>query len=241
VTPVEFSVMFMLGLVSSLHCVQMCGPIVISYSVAVESLTKPPRAVSAPLLLHHLAYNSGRILTYSTLGAVAGAVGHSMSVMGRLAGLSHAVAITCGAAMIVVGIAMLGVIPSRLLGNRLFRIPASLLQRAGKLISAPGVSKRFFLGLALGFLPCGLIYAALMKAMATGSVASGAATMFAFGLGTAASLLAIGTFSSAIRLRLNRWGSQLAAVGVTLMGALLVWRGTMPAMQMMEHHMHAGH
>lgn len=234
--------MLMLGLVGSLHCVQMCGPIVLSYSVSLESLKNDSQAVSVPSLVrNHLAYNAGRILTYSGLGALAGIAGRTMGWIGRLAGFSHALALSTGTAMILVGIVMLGVIPSRFLGSRLLRIPSFVLRRICGLLSEPASANRFFLGLTLGFLPCGLIYAALLKAMGTGSSVSGAATMFAFGLGTAASLFALGLFSSALRLRLNRWGSQLAAVGITLMGVLLVWRGTMPGMQMMEHHMHAHH
>jgi len=240
VNSVEFGVMFMLGLLSSLHCVQMCGPIVLSYSVAVSEFKK---GVSpAPILLrNHLAYNAGRILTYATLGAVAGIAGKTLGLLGRLAGLSHIGAIVAGALMMVVGISMLGIIPSSALTSRLFRIPSSLLRRAGKLLSAPGSGNRFLLGLALGFLPCGLIYAALLKAMSTGSALAGAGTMLVFGLGTAGALLALGMFSSAIRIRLNRWGSQLAAVGVTLMGFFLIWRGSMAGMLMMGSHMHAHH
>ena len=65
--------------------------------------------------------------------------------------------------------------------------------------------------------------------------------MLAFGLGTAGALLALGIFSSAVRMRLNRWGGQLAAVGVTLLGVLLVWRGIMPEMLIMGGHMHGHH
>jgi len=243
VTPLEFGVMFMLGLVSSLHCVQMCGPIVLSYSVALGDLKKAASSGSpvAPLLANHVAYNAGRILTYSVLGAVAGVAGGTLGLLGRLAGLTHVLAIVSGGLMIVVGISMLGVIPASLLGSSLFRIPSSFLRRAGKLLSAPGSGNRFALGLALGFLPCGLIYAALFKAMATGSPIAGAASMLAFGLGTAGSLVALGMFSSAIRMRLNRFGSQLAAAAITLMGLLLVWRGTMPGMLLMEGHMHGHH
>ena len=240
-TPVDFSVMFMLGLVSSLHCVQMCGPIVLSYSIALESLTHSSgRTVVPGLLGNHLAYNFGRILTYSALGAIAGLAGQTMSLLGRVSGLTHTLAIVAGVSMIVVGIAMLGVIPANGLANRALRVPSSFLQNAGKLMSAQGVARRFMLGLMLGFLPCGLIYAALLKAMATGSPVPGAVSMLAFGLGTAGSLLALGMLSSSIRMQLNRWGSQLAAVGITVMGVLLVWRGTMPGM-MMEHHMHGQH
>ncbi len=242
-TELEFGVMFTLGLVSSLHCVQMCGPIVLSYSVALESLrNRAPEASSvSPLLYNHLAYNAGRILTYSALGAVAGVAGGTLGLLGRLAGFSHVLAIVSGGLMIVVGISMLGIVPASLLGASLFRIPSLFLRRVGRLLSAPGSGNRFLLGLTLGLLPCGLIYAALLKAMATGSALAGAATMLAFGLGTAGALLALGMFSSAIRMRLNRWGSQLAAVGVTMMGILLVWRGTLPGTLMMGGHMHGHH
>jgi len=247
-TPLEFGLMFVLGLVSSLHCVQMCGPIVLSYSVAVSELTGSELTKSASsgssvtwLLRNHLAYNAGRILTYAALGAVAGIAGGTLGLLGRLAGFTHTIAVVSGTLMIVAGIAMLGVIPARVLGSNLLRIPSAFLRRVGRLISAAGVGNRFLLGLALGFLPCGLIYAALLKAMATASAVGGACSMLAFGFGTAGALLALGVFSSAIRMRDNRWGSQLAAAGVTLMGILLVWRGTMPGMLMLGGHMHAHH
>jgi len=239
VTAIEFGVMFGLGLVSSLHCVQMCGPIVLSYSVALESLTSGNKQF-APLLGNHLAYNAGRILTYSALGAAFGFAGQAMGLLSRMAGFSHTLAIVSGALMIVVGLSMLGLVPSNLLAQKVLRIPTLFLRKVGTLLSARGTRNRFFLGAALGFLPCGLIYAALLKAMATGSWLAGALTMLAFGLGTAGALIVLGVFSSALRLRLNRWGSQIAAAGVTLMGAFLVWRGTMPAM-LVEHHMHAHH
>ena len=239
-TPLEFGLMFMLGLVSSLHCVQMCGPIVLSYSVAVSQLQKDASSVPT-LLQNHLAYNAGRVLTYSALGAISGLAGGTLGLLGRLAGFGHVLALVAGGLMIVVGISMLGVIPSGVLGSSLFRVPSLFLRRVARLLSAPGSGNRFLLGLALGFLPCGLIYAALLKAMATASVFAGAATMLAFGLGTAGALLVLGMFSSALRMRLNRWGSQLAAAGVTLMGLLLVWRGSMTGMLMMGGHMHAHH
>ena len=236
--------MFALGLVSSLHCAQMCGPIVLSYSIAltqpVKSSTKPGPRLS-PLLVSHLAYNGGRILTYTALGALAGLLGSTLSLLGRLAGISATLAVISGILMIVVGLFMLNLIPATLLGSKLLRIPASFLRPVSGLISSPGASRRFLLGLTLGFLPCGLIYAALLKAMAAGSALGGALNMLAFGLGTAGSLLAIGIFSSAIRGRVTRWGSQFAAASVTLMGLVLVWRGLMPQWMMMGGHVHGCH
>ena len=239
-TPLELGLMLLLGVASSLHCVQMCGPIVLSYSVALGAGAKnsPPLSL---LLSNHIAYNAGRIVTYSVLGAVAGLAGGTLGLLGRLAGFSHTLAIVSGALMIAAGIAMLGIIPARVWGSNLFRIPSAFLRRLGRLLSAAGAGNRFLLGLSLGFLPCGLIYAALLKAMATGSPIAGAFSMLAFGVGTSGALLAIGMASSAIRMRVNRWGTQLAAASVTLMGIVLVWRGTMPGMLMMGSQMHAHH
>lgn len=240
---VDLSAMFVLGLLSSLHCVQMCGPIVLSYSVALESLQKQPNARSSSLTLlgNHLAYNSGRIVTYSALGAVAGLAGGTLGLVGHLAGFSHVLALVAGGLMILVGISLFGLLPASIAGSQLLRIPSSFLRGVGRLVSAGGVGNRFSLGLALGFLPCGLIYAALLKSMATGDALEGAETMMAFGAGTAGALLALGVFSSALRIRVNRWGSRFAAVGVTLMGVVLVWRATMPSMVMMGSHMHGHH
>jgi sulfite exporter TauE/SafE len=77
----------------------------------------------------------------------------------------------------------------------------------------------------LGFLPCGLIYAALLKALEAGGAWAGALTMLAFGLGTAGALAGIGVVSSLAGPRLGRWSNRVAAVAVMLFGAILLWRG----------------
>ncbi len=238
-TGLELSVVFTLGLVSSLHCVQMCGPIVLSYSVALKQSQTP--GISPALWPGHFAYNAGRILTYSLLGAVAGLAGNAVSLVGRLAGISGALAIVGGVLMLIAGLVMSGIFPAaEVLGGKLFRITSSFVRPVARLISSPGVGKRFLLGLALGFLPCGLIYAALLRALATGSALWGAATMAAFGAGTAGALLAVGIFSSVLRKGLSRWGTQLAAASVMAMGALLIVRGTMPGL-LGAHAAHACH
>jgi uncharacterized protein len=228
VTGLELWVVFTLGLVSSLHCAQMCGPIVLSYSVALKQ-SNTPTGTFPTLWSGHLAYNAGRILTYALLGALAGLAGKTVSLVGRLAGVSSALAIVGGVLMLMAGLVMSGIFPAaEVLGGNFFRITSSFLRPLAKLVSSPSVGRRFLLGLALGFLPCGLIYAALLRALATGSALWGAATMAAFGAGTAGALLAVGIFSSALRRGFSRWGTQLAAASVTAMGALLIVRGTMP-------------
>ena len=228
-TGIEVWVVFTLGLVSSLHCVQMCGPIVLSYSVALDQLKTVPGRTSLSLLWGHLTYNAGRILTYALLGAVAGSAGKAVGLVGRLAGITSALAIVSGVLMLIAGLVMFRVFPTvQAFGAGFFRITSSFLRPLSRLIASPSAGRRFLLGLTLGLLPCGLIYAALLRAMATGSAIWGAATMAAFGAGTAGALLAVGVFSSAIRSGIHRWGTQLAAVSVMAMGALLIVRGTMP-------------
>lgn len=251
---VEFGVMLSLGLLSSLHCAQMCGPIVVSYSLAsIKPAGNSNGAPRSPFswanvgsgrlgsLSQHLAYNAGRILTYSALGAVAGLAGRSMTWMGQLAGLSHTASIVAGVLMIIGGIAMLGWLPKlAALGQSSAAVTSRFLRPLHKLLSVPDIGHRFALGLALGFLPCGLIYAALMKSLSAGTVLGGALDMFAFGLGTASSLLAIGLLSNSISFRgtLARRGSPIAATAVVLMGAVLLWRASLPIMTCMGSHVH---
>jgi sulfite exporter TauE/SafE len=171
----------------------MCGPIVLAFSLPLNR---------ADAVRANAAYNAGRILTYAILGAVAGAVGGGIGMLGRLAGLASGARVFAGSAMIVAGILMIGLLPS----NGLVTIQnRSLTKRFSKLIGqrllAP--NGKFTLGLTLGFLPCGLIYAALLKAVDSGNALAGAATMLAFGSGTAVALFTLGAASSFFRL--PRW------------------------------------
>jgi sulfite exporter TauE/SafE len=195
--------MFVLGVVGSLHCMQMCGPIVLAYSLPLDR---------ERIMRAHLQYNAGRILTYTALGAAAGAAGHFITV---LSGFAAAARVVAGTGMIVAAVLWLAPIRTA----SLVHIQTSV----GRRLTAPG--GKFRLGLALGFLPCGLIYAALLKAVDTGSAIGGAATMLTFGLGTSVALLSLGFASSFAPVRLGRWGTRVAAACVMATGVLLVWRG----------------
>src|SRR3569833_4507978 len=98
--------------------------------------------------------------------------------------------------MIKTGIAMFGCAPG-FRNWQGFALPARLLRPAGKLIASPRSTSKFALGLMMGFLPCGLIYAALMRAIGSASPVEGAITMLAFALGTSAALIVVGLGSSA--------------------------------------------
>ncbi|MEO8595805.1 MAG: sulfite exporter TauE/SafE family protein [Candidatus Solibacter sp.] len=210
--PLELGLVFLLGLMSSLHCVQMCGPIVLAFSLPL------PRTA---VVRAQLGYNAGRILTYTLLGAFAGAIGSGIGMLGRLAGVASGARIFAGAAMILAGILMIGLLPSSgLISIQGNGIQGRFARRVGRRLLAPN---KFTLGITLGFLPCGLVYAALLKAVDTGSALHGALTMLAFGAGTAIALFILGSASSFVRL--PRWSNRVAACCMLLAGAILIWRG----------------
>ena len=107
-TPLEFSLVLSLGLVSGLHCLGMCGPIVLAYGLP---LAKGQR------LRAHLSYHAGRVLTYMLLGALAGAAGGALGLLGRLAGLTTGARIFAGAAMILAGLLLAGLLRALLLSR----------------------------------------------------------------------------------------------------------------------------
>jgi sulfite exporter TauE/SafE len=189
------------------------------------------------MLLAHSAYNAGRILTYAVLGAAAGAIGSGVGLAARMAGLASGARIFAGAAMVIAGVALL--LPSNGLVTIERRgITSHFKQAIGRLMLSRDPSSKFQLGLLMGFLPCGMIYAALLKAVDAGSVIPGALTMLAFGLGTALALFAMGLVSQFAARYLGAWSNRLAAVSLMFMGAFLLWRG-LAAPQVPHCHAHS--
>jgi sulfite exporter TauE/SafE len=200
---------FILGLVGSLHCAGMCGPL----AMAVPGATLTP----GKFTLSRIAYNLGRIVTYCILGLIFGAFGKTL----LLAGIQRWVSIALGILLIT------GLFASRklalwkpvtLLVNQLkSRMSALLRQRS--LFSVTG------LGLLNGLLPCGLVYVAAAGATATGHILNGAIYMAAFGAGTLPIMLAIGFGGKLVPLSLRFKLRAAIPVSIFLLGALLILRG----------------
>ena len=228
-TLLEFWLMLAFGLISSVHCVQMCGPIVLSYSL--------PMAHEPRLWRAHVCYNLGRVTTYTFLGALAGLAGRAIGFAGRLAGIAQGSRIAAGVAMILAGIYLSGLLrPNNLVRIDRPGLAARISRRGKQFMLSVKPSGKFRLGLVFGFLPCGLIYAALLKAVDTGALLPGALTMLAFGLGTSLALTATGLASSAFGWRAGRWSNALAGASIMLAGLLLIWTGVAPGAAHMHHH-----
>lgn len=180
----ELSALFLLGFLGSGHCIGMCGPI----AVAVCS-----RGATARLGGSSILYNIGRVLTYSLIGAVLGAVGSGLSDLGQLVRLQVWLTLASSLWMGWLALAMLAVVPEP---SWLFAVDAGRIPGAGALLGRVVRGGRsldaLLLGLLLGFLPCGLSMAAFSRSLVSGSTLSGLAFSAAFGLGTLPAMLLVG-------------------------------------------------
>jgi sulfite exporter TauE/SafE len=192
--------MFALGIASGVHCVGMCGGIVTAFS----TIRFNPR----PEWTRQILFNAGRISTYAVAGAAAGTAGLLLPVQNGLYLFANVV-------LILVGLHLAGfgaLLRLERLGGPLWRRLQPLAARA----AAKG--NPYFAGLLWGWLPCGLVYAALAISVSGGNAFSGSAAMLAFGLGTLPWLLAAGAAAAQLR----RWMS-FPAVRLAVGGGVMAF------------------
>lgn len=203
----------LLGLMGSVHCLGMCGPIALALPVG--------RFSTAGKVTAALAHQLGRILTYGFLGLIFGVVGKGFA----MAGFQQWVSVVMGSLMVALAFwpALHGKTYAAF--APLGKLAAQLKKPMGALIrqkTAPGF---LVLGLLNGLLPCGLVYVALAGSLAAGTPTGGATFMLAFGLGTAPALfitvLASGFLTANFRLRLQK----MIPVALVVVGLLFVLRG----------------
>lgn len=205
----DFWTAFALGLVGSLHCAGMCGPLALA-------LPATGHGVSG-FFWGRLAYNAGRVVAYCLLGLVLGLLGKTL----WLAGLQRWVSIALGVALLA------GLCTSRKLTAW---IPTSAwvgrlkLQMSG-LLQRRSIAALATLGLLNGILPCGLVYVAAAGATATGDVLAGARYMFLFGLGTLPMMLAISLSRNLLPVSLRLKLNKAIPASVFLLATLLILRG----------------
>jgi sulfite exporter TauE/SafE len=226
----ELILVFITGVFASLHCVSMCGGFIAAYSLRVVGAqpagSSHATALRPVVLMAHLQYNAGRLTTYTLLGGLMGLVGSFIAASGQLMGIQGLASILAGLFMILLGLSL-----GRWLPYVSWLQPAWVSQfrhlsdLGGSLAGRTMALGTFPLGLLLGLMPCGPLYAMEISAAGTGSIAQGMLTMFAFGLGTVPMLYAFGMVSSAVGHRLPRRLFQAAALVVVLLGLLTLLRG----------------
>ena len=189
---------FLIGLLGGVHCVGMCGGIVSALTVQVRlpGQSSPARR-EWPL---HLAYNLGRIGSYTAAGAAMGAIGTVGMLFNEVLPVQLALYVAANLMLVALGLYLTGFTRAlsgvERLGQRLW---ARIQPLARRFLPARSVAQAFPLGVLWGFLPCGLVYSVLATALVTGSAERGAALMLAFGLGTLPNLLLAGMLLTRLR------------------------------------------
>lgn len=196
------------------HCVGMCSPFVLF----VSRRYVPAEGGRSAALAAQLGYAGGRITTYALLGAAAGTLGGVVELAGSLLGLQRAAAVVAGAVLALWAlVALSDLVPGLTRGGALFsRLVARL---SGRVPGHP-----YLLGLLLGLLPCGLLYSAVIAAVARGGALQGAAALALFGVGTMPALLGLSLADELLarrRAALNR----LSQLFLLAMGLWFLWTG----------------
>ncbi|NJD25284.1 MAG: sulfite exporter TauE/SafE family protein [Betaproteobacteria bacterium] len=211
-----YPALFLVGLLGGTHCIGMCGGIVGALSMGGQ------RRWSL-----HLAYNGGRIVSYTLAGALAGGIGAAGIGLGGGVSARLALYLFANLMLVALGLYLLGVTRALALTERAGQYLWQRIQPlTRRFLPARSVAHAFPLGLLWGWLPCGLVYSSLATALASGSAASGAVAMLAFGLGTLPNLLAAGILfarmNAFVRRPLVRAASGLLVLGFGIHG-LIGW------------------
>ena len=220
---------FIIGFLGSFHCLGMCGPLVVAYSLHLKS-PSCPEAGMRPLwqigVLHHLAFQAGRLLTYGFLGFAAAGLVHLMDLKQTFSNMRGGVTLFGGILMAFAGLCLLRVIPLPSLLLHPFSNSSSLFSRwFSSLFQTRNLISKMILGLLTGFLPCMLSWAMVLKAGTTGNPLSGLLTMALFGLGTVPVLFFVGLSASVISLKMRITGERIAGISIIVMGLILVLKG----------------
>ena len=187
---------FLIGLLGGTHCVGMCGGIVSALSVNTVRLPGQ-RGREWPL---HLAYNVGRISSYTLAGAILGSIGGLGLLLNDLLPVQMALYVAANLMLVALGLYLTGLTGTlgftERLGQRLWKRIQPLTAR---FLPARSPAQALPLGMLWGFLPCGMVYSVLATALVSGSTLRGAGLMLAFGLGTLPNLLLAGLLVKHLR------------------------------------------
>ena len=196
---ITYGMLFITGLLTSIHCISMCGAINLMATFTKENkvnLKKP------------IFYNLGRLISYTFLGGIVGLIGSVISVNEKINGL---IIIFASIIMFLMSLSMLNVIK--------FRLPKLKLKNRIK------TNNSFIVGLLNGFMPCGPLQAMQVYALSTGSFIKGMLSMFLFCLGTIPLMFSIGVILNVVNGRKRIILNKVASVLILLLSIGMLFRG----------------
>lgn len=209
-----YGMLFLIGLLTSVHCVAMCGGICLSQCVPKKegSFTSRFSAIRPSLL-----YNTGRVISYTIIGGIVGGIGSVVSFSGTMKGI---VQILAGVFMVIMGLNMLNVFPwLRKLNPRMPKIFAK------KIYENRNSKSPLIIGIFNGLMPCGPLQAMQLYALSTGSPIKGALSMFLFSTGTVPLLFAFGALSSFLSKKFTTKMMTASATLVVFLGIFMFGNG----------------
>ena len=204
---------FILGFIGSLHCVGMCGPIAMMLPVGISKRWK--------FIIGRLLYNAGRILTYGFIGLFVGFIGESTSYFISQKSLSIFLGI-----LILVGVFLPKSWHNKISFNpQIFRFTNLIKASLSALFKKYSLASQFSFGILNGFLPCGLVYAALSGAFLTERIIDGMVFMLLFGIGTLPMMLGISLGATWLRKIFTTKLPKLIPVTYSILAIWLIVRG----------------
>lgn len=207
----EFVSTFLIGFLGSFHCIGMCGPIV---------LALPSSDSKTSLIVSRLIYNFGRIVTYAFLGGILGVLGGKII----LSGYQEILSIFLG--VVLIAFAVFPYLLDKVFSKGIIEPLISPLKNFVSTFLASKSKVAFFLiGILNGYLPCGLVYAGLVKSVHSGTLVYGSLHMLAFGLGTLPLMFAWGILSNFLTLKARRIGNYIAQFWLIVLGVIFILRG----------------
>jgi sulfite exporter TauE/SafE len=203
---------FVMGLAGSLHCIGMCGPLALSLPLTHKN--------ELSRITGGLIYNSGRILSYASMGLCFGSLGNLIIATEWQSGLSIALGVI---------ILLYLLFPGKYFhfsSRRTLAKPFMFLrQQLGKLFQSKKLSSLFFIGVLNGFLPCGLVYLALSSSIISAGPVNGGMFMLFFGLGTFPMMFATVLMGNYLNQSLRQKIHKAVPALLFFMAVLLILRG----------------
>ncbi|HCE54486.1 MAG: sulfite exporter TauE/SafE family protein [Lutibacter sp.] len=202
-----------LGLAGGFHCIGMCGPIAFIIPVNRESKTS--------LIFQTFLYHFGRLLSYSIIGLLFGFIGKGL----YLAGFQQRLSILMGVIMIVAILTPVSIFNKYNFSKPLYKIIAKVKYNLGIYLNKKTNKALFSIGFFNGFLPCGLVYIAVIGSISTGNPVQGAFYMALFGVGTIPMMTAAVLLGNFVSVSLRAKFQKIIPVFVIIIGLLFILRG----------------
>ncbi len=202
-----------LGLAGSLHCIGMCGPI--AFVLPVD------RSSKAKLFFQTFLYHFGRLISYAVIGVLFGFIGKGL----YLAGFQQRLSILTGCIMILLVLIPASIFNKYNFSKPLYKFIAQIKNQLGFYLKKKSNKALFFIGFFNGFLPCGLVYMALIGAISSGEIVNGGLYMVIFGLGTIPLMTIAILIGNFLNLSIRAKIQKVIPVFVIIIGILFILRG----------------